>query len=123
MSVLGALDVALSALGISYEFGEWSDTNVPQTYWTGEYFEEPNDVESGLISTEFVLTGVTRGKFSNLEMEKELIRRNFQHGFRFIMVDGTGVHVAYNNATMIPTDDENLHRIEVSLDVKQWRAE
>lgn len=124
MNVLGAIAALLtgSDVGLDYEFAEYTGQNSPKTYWVGEYIEEPVTVESGLIESEFILTGYNRGDFTELEQGKTKIRNKFFLGHSMILGDGTGLWIGYNKAVTIPTQDENLNRLEISLNVKTWRV-
>ena len=68
VNVLSAVSQGMNEAGLNYEFGVYN-SEIPKTYWVGEYQELDPYNEDGLHETSFILTGFTRG--SRLELEKE----------------------------------------------------
>lgn len=122
VNVLSAVSNAMASAGLNYEFAEWG-SEVPQTYWVGEYQEIEPMSENGLIESAFILTGTTRGKWLQLEKEKEKIKKEvfpFIGGLIVTADDGSVVAIFYAGSSVIPTGDAELKRIEVNLSVKEW---
>ena len=63
----------MESLNIPYEFMEWT-SDIPETYWIGEYQEIEPLNEDGMEECNFILTGNTKGSFLNLENVKELLK-------------------------------------------------
>lgn len=120
-AVLKVVDEAMTALGINYEFGEWTSHPV-YPYFVGEYQEVPGANEDGMQETTFLLTGFHRGKWSDLENEKEKICAYFgKVGGHTVTTDkGSAVAVFYSNSFIVPTGDMQLKRIEINLTIKEW---
>lgn len=65
-AVLNAVKQGMAAIGMNYEYQEWTDDPV-YPYFTGEYQEFEPLNEDGMQETSFILTGFTRGSYSDLE--------------------------------------------------------
>ena len=120
---LAFLNDKLLELGVPYEFMEWS-SQVPDTYFVGQYSEVPSVDEGGEIETDFILTGTTKGKFIELEAVKERIRAAFpDYGLTEILPNGWGIAVMYQSAYPVPSIEEGIHRLQITLKVKEWKGE
>lgn len=118
---LGFLNESFESLGIPYEFMEWTDEIIPDTYFVGQYTETASLDEDGQIESDFFLTGTTKNKYLELEKVKEQIREYFgSDGLTEILPCGTGIAVAYDLAYPIPSIEEGIHRIQITLKVKEW---
>ena len=116
---------ALEALKIPYSFMEWRIKNggkFPDPYFVGEYTEETPLNEDGLQDSTFILTGTTRGTWLSLEQAKNKIKDKFNpiSGSTVILASGAGLAVFYSDSFPVPTEDENLKRIQINLQVKEW---
>ena len=118
--MLGFIAEQLALLEIPYEFWEWTGA-VPETYWVGEYLEEETDTEDGKLRSTFILTGTTRGAFLELERVKRKVERHFRHGVTTVNTDG-GIAVHYSHALVIPTDTEDIKRMEINLTTTEWKV-
>lgn len=118
---LKAVSDAMTALNLSYALREYDATSYTYPYWVGDYTEINPDTEDGLQASTFMLTGTTRGTWLELETAKESIRAYFGlTGKEFIAADGSVAVISYSSADMIPSDDENLKRMQINLDIKEW---
>ena len=111
----------LEALGINYQFGEWTTDPVPDPYFVGEY-TEPESLtreEDGLQEISFMLTG-TGTTWIGLENAKDAIESNISK--TAILPNGNGIAVFYSGALIIPTGDAELKRIQINLSIKEWRV-
>lgn len=116
---------SLSLSGINYEFIEYtSDIHDIQTYWIGEYSEIETEDEDGRSETQFILTGTTKGKWIDLESQKEQIKKIFPQvgGKVAIAENGTAIAIFYGNAFPVPTGDSFLKRMQINLIVKEWKV-
>lgn len=120
-AVLKVVDDAMTDLGLNYEFGEWTSGPV-YPYWVGEYQEVPGTNEDGMQETTFLLTGFSRGKWSDLENDKEKISAYFGKvgGHTVTTDEGSAVAVFYSNSFVVPTGDMQLKRMEINLTIKEW---
>lgn len=74
--------------------------------------------------TQFILTGTGKGSWSELEKQKEKIKKLFpaNGGRRAILDDKSGVAVFYGNAFPVPTGDGFMKRLQINLTVKEWKV-
>ena len=121
---LAFLKGELLSLGIPYEFMEWTLHPVPKTYWVGEYSEVAPVDEDGLFESTFLLTGTTKGKYLSLEIVKEQIRNHFpEYGLTEILPNGWGIAVMFETSFPVPAVEEGVHRMQITLRVKEWKGE
>lgn len=115
---------AMSALGLEYAFGVYAGDPVVYPYFVGEYTETEPMTEDGLQNTTFLLTGFHRGTWMELEQAKERIENYFNRvsGKTVITDNGSGVAIFYANTLIVPTGDAELKRIQINLQVKEWKV-
>lgn len=113
----------LEDLGIPYEYMMWTG-DLQDPYFVGEYSEIQTDNEDGLIESDFFLTGTTKQTYLELEQIKEQIRNYFTcDGITDIMENGWGIAVSYETAFPVPSIEEGVSRINITLRVKEWKGE
>lgn len=122
IEALGYISDCLESLNIPYEFLEWTgDLSFP--YFIGEYTELTPLYESGLEEGTFMLTGTTNQSKLTLEQFKETIRQFFPaEGRTEILSNGSGLVVSYDTAFPVPTGEQGLHRIQINLNIKEWKV-
>ena len=116
---------AMESLGLAYSFMRFDVADgeeAPDVYFVGEYQELPPTNESGLQESTFLLTGFTRKSWLLLEDAKEAISACFDKvGGNIAITDsGSAVAVFYSDRLVVPTEDAELKRIQINLDVKEW---
>ena len=120
IQVLKAINDGLQAIGINYQFMEWTDAIV-YPYFIGEYENVGSINEDGMSESTFILTGTTRGTWVELETMKEQIVEYFED--RRVMADnGNGIVFNYDRAFVVPTGDQDLKRIQINLQIKEWKV-
>lgn len=119
---LGFINDKLNEIGINYEFERWSDDHIPSCYFVGEYTENESLNEDGLHESVFLLTGTTKGSWLELEKAKQKIEELFPSIFKetYSLSNGSRLAVFYDNAFPVPTDDMELKRIQINLNIKEW---
>lgn len=129
MSVAGLKIItdAMESLGLNYSFMRYDvaeGEEAPETYFVGEYQEIEATEETGLQETIFLLTGFSRGSWIALEEAKEKISAYFSSvgGHTVIAEDGSAVAIFYSNSLVVPTEDSELKRLQINLDIKEWRV-
>lgn len=117
IQALGFITKLLKDNGINYEYGEWT-SKVAYPYFVGEYTENEALTENGMLETNFVLNGFTRGSWLDLEQAKQTIKdlANYQ----CLLENGNGFSIKYGNSLIIPTGDIELKRIQINLRIKEW---
>ena len=127
IEVLMIVQNSMNALGIEYAFGEYAgnaEGKVVYPYFVGEYTESEPMTEDGLHEATFMLSGFSRGSWLTLEEAKERIERyfNMSSGKTYITARGTGIAVSYAGSMIVPTGDAELKKIQINLDIKEWKV-
>ena len=123
MEKLTFISDQLAALGIPYEFGEWT-SKIQYPYVVGEVTEEPTETEDGMEESTMILNGFNRGKYIALETVKDKIKKHFHpiHGLR-ASTDSGSIAVFFDGAFYVPTGEADLKRIQINLKIKQWKGD
>lgn len=121
MSVLGVIATELNNIGVPYEFMRWTQP-VEYPYFIGEYTETPTMVEDGSKEGTLILTGTTTGTWLELEQIRAKIESHFHPicGLRK-STDTGAVVIFYGNSFPVDTGEADLKRIQINLEVKEWR--
>lgn len=106
---------------VNYHFLYYKTDKVEYPYWVGEYLESEYSAETNYQETTFILTGVTRGSYLELEKQKEIIKKALKDK-RAILPSGTGIAVHYDYSMPIRTDDIELQKIQVNLTIQEWEV-
>lgn len=106
---------------INYHFLYYKTDKVEYPYWVGEYLESEQSAETNYQETTFILTGVTRGSYLELEKQKEIIKKALKDK-RAILSNGTGIAVHYDYSMPIRTDDIELQKIQINLTIQEWEV-
>lgn len=123
-NLLKVVSDGMAELGIEYEFGEYTKEPIVYPYFVGEYTETEPMTEDGLQETTVLLTGFSRGKWLTLENAKAKIENYFNkvYGKTVMVGDGSAVAVFYGNSLIVPTGDEELKKIQINLQCKEWKV-
>lgn len=106
---------------VNYHFLYYKTDKVEYPYWVGEYLESEYSAETNYQETTFILTGVTRGSYLELEKQKEIIKKALKDK-RAILPNGTGIAVHYDYSIPIRVDDIELQKIQVNLTIQEWEV-
>lgn len=106
---------------INYHFLYYKTNKVEHPYWVGEYLESEYSAETNYQETTFILTGVTRGSYLELEKQKEIIKKALKDK-RAILPSGTGIAVHYDYSIPIRVDDIELQKIQINLTIQEWEV-
>lgn len=105
---------------INYSLIEWAQ-EVVYPYWVGEYNEVEMVDEDGMQETTFILTGTTKGTWTDLENDKRKIKELFKNQTA-ILPNGNGIAIFYQNSLLVPVEDMDLKRIQINLEIKEWEV-
>lgn len=106
---------------VNYHFLYYKTDKVEYPYWVGEYLESEYSAETNYQGTTFILTGVTRGSYLELENQKEIIKKALKDK-RAILPSGTGIAVHYDYSIPIRVDDIELQKIQINLTIQEWEV-
>lgn len=123
-NLLKVVSDGMIELGLEYEFGEYTKEPIIYPYFVGEYTETEPMTEDGLQETTFMLSGFSRGTWLTLENAKAKIENYFNkvYGKTVMVDDGSSVAVFYGNSLIVPTGDEELKKIQINLQCKEWKV-
>nr|DAT94355.1 MAG TPA: hypothetical protein [Caudoviricetes sp.] len=123
-NLLKVVSDGMTELGLEYEFGEYTKEPIVYPYFVGEYTEAEPMTEDGLQETAFMLSGFSRGTWLTLENAKAKIENYFNkvYGKTVMVDDGSAVAVFYGNSLIVPTGDEELKKIQINLQCKEWKV-
>lgn len=121
MSILKIISDELNSIGVPYEFMRWTSA-VQYPYFVGEYSETPTTTEDGYKESTVILTGTTKESWLELERIRAKIENHFHSvcGLRKATDSGTVV-IYYGNSFPVPTGEADLKRIQINLEIKEWR--
>ena len=119
---LNCIKSLMEDLRIPYSYMEWKGS-IPDRYWVGEYQEINNDnlEATGYQETSFYLSGFTRASNMLLEEDKERIRKGCEN-YRRILRSGSGITISYETAKPVKTGNAELKRIDITLNIQEWRV-
>lgn len=106
---------------INYHFLYYKTDRVEYPYWVGEYIETEYSAETNYQETPFILTGVTRGSYLELEKQKEIIKKALKDK-RAILSNGAGIAVYFDYSMPIRVDDIELQKIQINLTIQEWEV-
>lgn len=123
-NLLKVVSDGMTELGLEYDFGEYTKEPIVYPYFVGEYTETEPMTEDGLQETTFMLSGFSRGTWLTLENAKAKIENYFNkvYGKTVMVDDGSAVAVFYGNSLIVPTGDEELKKIQINLQCKEWKV-
>ena len=122
INVLKAISEGMAVIGLNYAFAEWKD-KPKYPYFVGEYQEAASMTEDGMKEATFILTGFTRKSWLELEEAKEKIEKHFNRiSGKIVTAEGSAVAIFYGSSLVVPTGDAELKKIQINLEVKEWKV-
>ena len=122
MDKLKFISEQMDILAVPYEFGEWA-SDIKYPYFVGEITEEEPTTEDGLEQSTMLLNGFCRGKYIDLETIKEKIKSHFSPIYGLSgQTDSGAIVVFYAGAFYVPTGEDDLKRIQINLQIKEWKV-
>ena len=120
--ILRHMNLKLKEL-LPYQFYEWRK-KAEYPYWIGEYSETSDTSEDGSGEDVMMITGTTKGSVMDLENGKEMLQKAFPtlSGYHAVLDSETHIIAYYDTSTMIPTDGNDINRIQVNLKIKSWKV-
>lgn len=122
MDKLKFISEQMTAIGVPYEFGEWSSA-VEYPYFVGEFTEEPTTTEDGLEETTLLLTGFHRGNRIELEKKKAAIKKHFPPNVGLCAkTDSGSIAVFFDGSFPLPAGEAGLKKMQINLKIKEWKG-
>lgn len=121
-ATLKIISDAMQEMELAYSLGRFNGQADP--YFVGEYQETESFTENGMQESTFLLTGFSRGEWLGLENAKEKIENYFNRvsGKTVITENGSAVAIFYAHSMIVPTNDAELKRIQINLNIKEWKV-
>lgn len=119
-TILSYIKQQLEALNINYAYLRWN-ADIVDPYFIGECTELEPTEEDQYHEYDFILTGFTRKTWSDLDDIKTKIEKLFST-HTTILDNGSGVVISYTGSFPIPIDEEELKKIQINLNIKEWRV-
>ena len=121
-ATLKIISDAMQEMELAYGLARFNGTADP--YFVGEYQETESFAENGLQESTFLLTGFSRGEWLGLENAKEKIENYFNRvsGKTVITDNGSAAAIFYAHSMIVPTNDAELKRIQINLNIKEWKV-
>ncbi len=115
---LSAISEELKRLKINYQFGRWQG-KVVYPYFVGEASADEFISENNYQEGTCFINGFTRGAWLDLMSASEQIKTCFAD-FRTITESGSGISITVAAFSVIPCEDAELKRIQITLNIKEW---
>lgn len=123
MTALQFINEQMSALGINYEFNEWTSV-VKYPYFVGEEYQTDEALtEDGAETSALLLMGFHRGSFLELADAHEKIKEHFNPIFGLRGKTGSGsIAVFFAGSFNIPSGEADLKKMQITLKIKEWKG-
>lgn len=123
MDKLKFINEQMDILAVPYEFGEWT-SEIKYPYSVGEITEDPVTTEDGLEESSMILTVFHRGKYIDLEMVKDKIKKHFNPITGLCeKTDSGSIAVFFDGSFPIPTGEADLKKLQINLKIKEWKGD
>lgn len=121
--IMGIIADTMESIGLRYDYEEWGG-EVGYPYFVGHMTETEPTTEDGEQDATFLITGWSRTSYLELRKAANAIRGAFPaiEGKRGITESGNGYSVWYAGSDTVPTEMPELKSIQITLNVKIWRA-
>lgn len=121
MDILGFIDSKMEEADIPYEYGEWT-TAVSYPYFVGSFVETDYRFEDGCTLGTFTLDGWVRGVGANAKLID--VKNNIKKVFSNLqeVQDGKAFFIRYGGFLSVPTGEEELSRITITLFTYEWEG-
>lgn len=122
VDLLGFVGRKLKESGICYEYGEWTQA-VRYPYFVGFFMESDYRYEDNHTAGTFTLDGWSRGNGSKLALMEagDKVKEIFQDLQE--MEEGSLFHIRFGGALLVPTGEEDLSKITITLFTSEWKGE
>lgn len=120
IDLLAFINDQLTQEGIAYAYGEWR-SEVRYPYFVGEYRADSYSYEDESTTGTLTLDGWSRSSFDELAEADETIKALFAN--RQAVIANKAFFVCYEGADAIPSGEEGLYRIRITLNTKEWKGE
>lgn len=114
----GAISDEMQRINVNYQFGRWLGEAV-YPYFVGEGDAGEFVLENNYQEGTFFINGFSKGTWLDLMQTSEKIKRHFAD-FRAITKGGSGISITVAAFSVVPCEDAELKRIQITLNIKEW---
>lgn len=118
--LLSIISQEMSNLGIDYSYLYNEKSKVTYPYVTGEYTESEYIFEDNSSHGDMLLECWSRENDLILIELAEKIKKHFED--YYYSEKGFGVHIVYNSAFPVRTNDNDLFKYEIHLNTVYWKG-
>ncbi|MDO4377985.1 MAG: hypothetical protein Q4C64_02380 [Erysipelotrichia bacterium] len=119
--ILKIIEEQMTALSIEYYYLYNNAPTVVYPYVTGEFTQNGYSYEDNSNSGDMLLECWNRGSQINLINLHQKIKEHFRD--LQVSKDNVVAHISYNSAYPVRTDDADLFKMEIHLDITYWEGE
>ena len=122
VDLLTYISERMEEINIPYSYGVWQDT-VTYPYFVGNYDETEYRYEDNYSGGTFTLDGWARGSSAMITLVTvaDTIKQAFDD--MQAVVDDHTYFIRYGGMQSIPSGEEGLYRIQITLFVNEWKGE
>lgn len=121
VDILTIINDQMKVLGIEYYYLYNNAPKVAYPYVTGEFTQNDYSYEDNSNSGDMLLECWNRGSQINLINLHQKIREHFKN--LQVIKSNLVAHISYNSAYPVRTNDADLFKLEIHLDVTYWEGE
>lgn len=111
----------MQGLNIDYYYLINNAPQVTYPYCTGEFTQSEYSYEDNSNKGDFLLELWNRGSYTPLITLENTIKNYFRN--LHVMKGNTAIAINYNASMPIETNEANLYKIEIHLDISYWEGE
>lgn len=121
MDILEFINAKMEAAGVPYEYGEWTAA-VSYPYFVGSFTETDYRFEDNCTLGTLTLDGWMRGEGAKAKLTevKNRIKKIFSNLQE--VRDGKTFFIRYGSFLSVPTGEEKLSRITITLFTHEWEG-
>lgn len=119
--VLKIINEQMKALGVEYYYLYNNAPKVNYPYVTGEFTQNNYSYEDGSNNGDMLLECWSRGSQLSLVYLLQRIKEHFED--LRIVKDDIVAHISFNSAYPVRTNDVELLKTEIHLDITYWEGE
>lgn len=119
--ILKIINEQMKALSIEYYYLYNNAPKVVYPYVTGEFTQAGYSYEDNSNNGDMLLECWNRGSQQNLINLHQTIKEHFRD--LRVVKNNIVAHIAYNSAYPVRTNDADLFKMEIHLDITYWEGE
>lgn len=111
----------LESAGIPYEFGEWTQ-GITYPYFVGSFVESEQRFEDGYTGGVLTLDGWAVGSGAKLQLAQASDKIKDLFSDSRAVIGSTAFFISFGSSMPVPSGEEDLFRITITLNVNEWKG-